>query len=221
MRLKDNPSACVEPEYRNGRTCRECYFSQVNEKNQWTGTQRCWNAGCIVAETGETPTEKLRAMLDERGTEHFDYDANKQEGKPILETQWQTGDVHATYTEYPNKGHTTRLVVAWHPTPEQAIAATVGADYGIQFAPTLERPPETMVGESVFDGEGNAIGWIVNAAVGAGTCTMKPDGYLDEEYGIYVCSYCGEKWQFNHDGPKENRWEYCPRCRTRIEEVTE
>lgn len=57
--------------------------------------------------------------------------------------------------------------------------------------------------------------------VGVGTCTMKPDGYLDEEYSIYVCSYCGEKWQFNHEGPKENRWEYCPRCRTRIEVVTE
>ncbi len=36
-------------------------------------------------------------------------------------------------------------------------------DYAITFAPTLDRPPETMVGETVFDGEGNAIGWIVNA----------------------------------------------------------
>ena len=36
-------------------------------------------------------------------------------------------------------------------------------DYGIQFAPTLDRPPETMVGETVFDSEGNAIGWIANA----------------------------------------------------------
>ena len=53
MRLKDNPSACVEPEYRKERTCLECYFSQVNEKNQWTGTQRCWNSQCLVADVPE------------------------------------------------------------------------------------------------------------------------------------------------------------------------
>lgn len=48
---------------------------------------------------------------------------------------------------------------------EQAIAATVGADYAITFAPTLDRPHETMVGETVFDSEGVAVGWIVNARI--------------------------------------------------------
>lgn len=42
----------------------------------------------------------------------------------------------------------------------------VGAVYGIRFAPTFDFPPETMVGETVFDSEGNAIGWIVDATVG-------------------------------------------------------
>jgi hypothetical protein len=42
-------------------------------------------------------------------------------------------------------------------------------DYGITFAPTLDRPPETMVGETVYDAEGNAIGWIVNTTAGVGT----------------------------------------------------
>ena len=37
------------------------------------------------------------------------------------------------------------------------------SDYGIQFAEWCEFPTETMVGETVFDCEGNAIGWIVNA----------------------------------------------------------
>lgn len=36
------------------------------------------------------------------------------------------------------------------------------SDYGIQFADWCEFPHETMVGETVFDGKGNAIGWIVN-----------------------------------------------------------
>lgn len=46
----------------------------------------------------------------------------------------------------------------------------VGAVYGIRFAPTFDFPPETMVGETVFDSEGNAIGWIVDATVDVGTC---------------------------------------------------
>ena len=44
--------------------------------------------------------------------------------------------------------------------------------YGITFAPTLERPPETMVGETVYDAEGNAIGWIVNAPAEPDEATM-------------------------------------------------
>ena len=39
------------------------------------------------------------------------------------------------------------------------------SDYGIQFAPTLDRPHETMVGETVYDAEGVAVGWIVNARI--------------------------------------------------------
>lgn len=50
MKLKDNPSGCVDPQRRGERTCIECYYAQVNDKNQWTGNERCWNAQCIVAE---------------------------------------------------------------------------------------------------------------------------------------------------------------------------
>lgn len=56
MRLKSVPKQCVNDRLRNGRTCLECYFSQVNEKNLWTGTQRCWDAGCIEADMPETET---------------------------------------------------------------------------------------------------------------------------------------------------------------------
>ena len=46
------------------------------------------------------------------------------------------------------------------------------SDYAITFAPTLDRPHETMVGETVFDSEGNAIGWIVNAVDEPDEATM-------------------------------------------------
>lgn len=35
--------------------------------------------------------------------------------------------------------------------------------YAVEFAVIFERPPETMIGESIFDGEGNHIGWIADA----------------------------------------------------------
>lgn len=46
------------------------------------------------------------------------------------------------------------------------------SDYAITFAPTLDRPPETMVGETVYDSEGNAVGWIVNAVDEPDEATM-------------------------------------------------
>ena len=67
------------------------------------------------------------------------------------------------------------------------------SDYGITFAPTLDRPPETMVGETVYDAEGNAIGWIANATVGMGTCTIVKT-WIDSDYADhwrYSCSECG------------------------------
>lgn len=48
------------------------------------------------------------------------------------------------------------------------------------------------------------------------TCTMEPDGYYGEEYGIYKCSNCGELWQFECEGPKEHGWMCCPHCRATI-----
>lgn len=79
-------------------------------------------------------TERLRFLLGEYGVKHvWKFDGNKMwddEGGvcgTIFETQWESPDGlrHLTFTEYPNKERTTRLVVAWHPTPEQAVAATL------------------------------------------------------------------------------------------------
>ena len=54
IRLKDSPEGCVDPRRRGERTCTECYFSQVNDRNQWTGNERCWDAQCIVMDVRET-----------------------------------------------------------------------------------------------------------------------------------------------------------------------
>ena len=75
-------------------------------------------------------TDKLRAMLDERGIEHFDH----ENGEPLRDlseagadpaTSWHMGD--ASVCAVPNKHGTFDLWID-NCTPEQAIAATVGAD---------------------------------------------------------------------------------------------
>ena len=53
------------------------------------------------------------------------------------------------------------------------------------------------------------------------TCTIEPHGYYDEQHGMYTCSNCGLQWQFDCDGPKENGWTCCPKCRARIKEEAE
>ena len=92
------------------------------------------------------------------------------------------------------------------------------SDYGITFAPTLDRPPETMVGETVFDSEGNVIGWIVNATVGAGTCQGEIDtDYFECKLTWFECKGCG--WRgvvdnicvgYSFDGTDMPR--HCPNC---------
>lgn len=112
-----------------------------------------------------SPSEKVRALLDELGIDHYDH----ENGEPLRDlseagaepaTSWRMGD--ANVCAVPNKYGTFDLWID-NCTPEQAIAATVGTSYAINFAPTLDRPHETMVGETVYDAEGNAIGWIANA----------------------------------------------------------
>ena len=48
MILLDNPASCWKPEGEKPESCKACYFSQVGQSNQWTGSSRCLNAGCVV-----------------------------------------------------------------------------------------------------------------------------------------------------------------------------
>ena len=123
-----------------------------------------------------TSSEEVQKLLDERGIKYTiddseDYKAIEWQGPYNL--WWQF--VYNPYDEEPYG--VIRLMdvgAATHITPAQAIAATLGnVGYGMCFAPTFDRPPETMVGETVFDSEGNAIGWIVAATVGRETLTAE------------------------------------------------
>ena len=49
-RIIDNPQACVNGCKRAGKTCKECYFSQV-KGNTWQGNEACFNVGCLKAAT--------------------------------------------------------------------------------------------------------------------------------------------------------------------------
>ncbi len=70
-------------------------------------------------------TTELRDKLDVLNIEHFDYDKGGR-----TQTQWEApdGKRHFTYETSNNPAKTARLVIAWHSTPEQAIAATLGSD---------------------------------------------------------------------------------------------
>lgn len=68
-KLIDNPSGCIDEFLRDGRSCIECYFSHVRDC-EWTGTEACWNAQCVLFKPNTTATEELRRMLTERGVEY-------------------------------------------------------------------------------------------------------------------------------------------------------
>ena len=53
-RLKDDPEGCVDQQRRGERSCLECYLSQVNDENEWTGGERRLDAQCVVMDVKET-----------------------------------------------------------------------------------------------------------------------------------------------------------------------
>ena len=43
----------------------------------------------------------------------------------------------------------------------------------------------------------------------------------DDDYIIYGCSNCNEEWYFEDGTPKDNQYNYCPKCGAKIKEVLE
>lgn len=50
-KIKENKAACVCKHrlQNNGGSCIKCYYSQVKD-GKWTGSQRCWNAQCLLSD---------------------------------------------------------------------------------------------------------------------------------------------------------------------------
>lgn len=57
----------------------------------------------------------------------------------------------------------------------------------------------------------------VAATLGPPTCTIEPANRWEEDFGVYTCSNCGEKWSFECEGPRYHHWTCCPACRAVIE----
>lgn len=72
----------------------------------------------------KTATE-LREKLDALGIEHHDFDKGGR-----TQTMWEAPDRnrHFTFETFDNQAKTAKLTISWFPTPEQAIAATLGSD---------------------------------------------------------------------------------------------
>lgn len=43
----------------------------------------------------------------------------------------------------------------------------------------------------------------------------------NEDYVVYECSNCKEDWCYEDGTPKENEYNYCPKCGAKITEVIE
>lgn len=85
--------------------------------------------------------------------------------------------------------------------------------YGFIPREFYETPPEMMVGETVFDAAGEAVGWIVEPE----TCHMEPvKDYPVGKCAIFsfgcVCSACGSFFEYT----RSSNWHFCPNCGRKV-----
>lgn len=43
----------------------------------------------------------------------------------------------------------------------------------------------------------------------------------NDDWIVYECSNCKMDWVFENDGPKDNEFNYCPKCGAKIIETVE
>ena len=154
-------------------------------------------------------TEKLRAMLDERGVEYTIDDA-----KSVKSTCWDfMGELSAMFAEFDN-GETRFELDHWCFTPEQAVAATLGSrsasiDNVLELLDEMHLNAE--ISYTVYSRLHDAI-----ATLGSGTCEdeAEPDGW-------HKCPECGcvvGYWLLNDDSWTIYMDDYqipfnnCPNC---------
>lgn len=134
-------------------------------------------------------TTELREKFDALGIEHFDYDKGDR-----TQTMWEApdGKRHFTYETSDNPAKTARLVIAWHPTPEQAIAATLGRPNATSDQESIVRSFLRKISPNrdwdyLGEHEHAMIADLVDdmaATLGSGTCEVTRD---------FKCSNCGNQ----------------------------
>ena len=146
--------------------------------------------------TIDNRTTELREKLDELGIEHHDFDKGGR-----TQTMWKSLEDtrHFTYETAANPAKTARLVIEWFPTPEQAIAATLGSELN---------PDGLPVGLTISD-DGDLLNWrgenyVKQATLGSGKCEN-----IAEHWGEFLCSECGMYADFGSD---IHRVSTCPHC---------
>lgn len=153
---------------------------------------------------------ELREKLDALGIEHFDYDKGGR-----TQTMWEAtdGKRHFTYETQDNPAKTAKLVISWFPTPEQAIAATLGYETSsVDEALALldEMNEQGRIEYEDYSQLHDAI-----ATPGRGTCKLEEtESYPSERGMVHVleCSNCGRECEHvNGD------YEHCPHCLARNE----
>ena len=165
-------------------------------------------------------TTELRGKLDALDIEHFDYDKGGR-----TQTQWEApdGKRHFTYETSGNPAKTARLVIAWHPTPEQAIAATLGDKHATHGTLTAEQVRKAIFNGSSYasyDGAQyyangismQAIADELNAELGSGTCENEW-----AQFGKFRCSKCWlqvDSISTNTTAPIPIK--HCPNCGAKV-----
>lgn len=136
-------------------------------------------------------TIELRVKLDELGIEHFDYDKGGR-----TQTQWEApdGERHFTYETSNNQAKTARLVIAWFPTPEQAIAATLGKEKAGKKSPPkggpgpCGQPSDAIIHDAAALGDGKLTAEQVREA--AKSNSRQYESPVDD--GVWITEY---DWQ--------------------------
>jgi len=137
-----------------------------------------------------TATDELRRMLDERGVEWGNIRNDGSESDYLTEWQFENNQGKAIAIEWAVGSGLSVEVHRYHLTPEQAIAATLGA--------TDARPTQAESSETCHIDVRNGDWYCDGCGEMVGTCD--PDSELCVD-GNYV-----------------SMWNFCPMCGRRIEQ---
>ena len=120
-----------------------------------------------------TATERLRALLDERGVEHYDGTESTLWG---YEDYNEFTGIYRFSADETSDGH--MQVRLWHATPEQAVAATLG--------PGTCHP---IISDNLNESEGTGDAWADCSACGHLLFVLTDPNSQPPNY----CPNCGRK----------------------------